>query len=84
MADILHVIDVHASPSVLFDTLTSVEGIRRWWSTTVEGSDEVDGDVTIRFGENWKVVMQRMESVPNERVVFRITEHDSGEWPGLN
>jgi uncharacterized protein YndB with AHSA1/START domain len=82
MADILHVVDIHASANAVFQTVGSVEGIRRWWSISVEGSDDVGGIVTIRFGDQWKVVMKRVNAVPNERVAYRITEHDSDEWPG--
>jgi len=82
MAEILHVIDIHASPNAVFQTVGSVVGIRKWWSTNVEGSDEVGGRISIGFGDQWKVVMERVNAIPNERVVYRITEHNSDEWPG--
>jgi uncharacterized protein YndB with AHSA1/START domain len=80
MADILHVVDVNAPASEVFAAVATVDGIRSWWSTDVEGSDEVGGSVTIRFGERWKVVMERVEMIPQQRVNYRITEHDSEEW----
>ena len=82
MADILHVVDIHAPANTVFETIGSVEGIRKWWSTDVDGSDDVGESVTIRFGDQWKVVMERVDAVPNERVAYRIIEHDSDEWPG--
>ena len=45
MADILHVVDIHASANAVYQTVGSVEGISRWWSTSVEGSDNVGGSV---------------------------------------
>jgi len=82
MADILQVVDVHASMQQVFDTVGTTDGIRQWWSTDVEGGDEVGDEVTVRFGEDWKVVMKRTEAVANERVSYQITQHDSDEWLG--
>lgn len=81
MPDILKVVDIQASPEVVFETIGTVAGIRRWWSTDVEGSDTVGGEITIRFGTDWKVVMQKLDEVANQRVTYRITQHDSDEWP---
>ena len=82
MADILKVVDIQAPRDVVFNTVATVAGIQRWWSPDTEGSDELDGKVTIRFGADWKVVMEKIDEVANQRVVYRITEHDSDEWPG--
>ncbi len=86
MAEILHVVDIHATPEVVYDTLATAEGIRRWWSTQVEGNSVEgsgdDSEITVRFGEEWKVVMTKIDAVPNERIAYRITQHDSDEWPG--
>ncbi len=82
MADILQVVDVHAPASDVFATVATVDGIRSWWSTNVEGGDQVGESVTIRFGDRWKVLMERTEMIPNQRVSYRITEHDTEEWLG--
>lgn len=82
MADILHVVDAHATPDAVFEAVATVAGIRRWWSADVTGDDEIGNEITIRFGTEWKVVMQKIEEVTNQRVAYRITQHDSNEWPG--
>lgn len=81
MPDILHIVDIHASPKDVFETVATVAGVGRWWSTDVTGSDDLGGEITIRFGTKWKVVMEKVDSVQNERVTYRITQHDSDEWP---
>lgn len=82
MSDIRHVIDIKASPEEVFAVVGTVAGIGRWWSTDVEGGDAVGDAVTIRFDDDWTVVMERLDSVPGERLVYRIVRHDSDEWPG--
>ncbi len=82
MPDILKVVDIHAKPQDVYKTVASAAGIRIWWSNDVDGDDGVGNDVTIRFGENWKVVMTRLEATPDKSVTYQITEHDSDEWVG--
>ena len=82
MPDILKVVDIQAAANVVFETVGKVAGIRRWWSPDVTGSDEVGGEITVRFGADWKVVMEKIDEVANEHVAYRITGHDSDEWPG--
>lgn len=82
MPDILKVVDIHTSPQDVFETVATAAGIRRWWSGDVEGDDDVGSQVTIRFGENWKVVMKRIEATRDQRVAYQIIEHDSDEWIG--
>lgn len=38
MSDILHRVGIDAKPDKVFDALTTIEGLRGWWSSTASGS----------------------------------------------
>jgi uncharacterized protein YndB with AHSA1/START domain len=48
MADILHRVGIDAKPDQVFNALTTIEGLRGWWSNTASGS-AAKGD-TIKYG----------------------------------
>ena len=56
MPDILHRVGIAASPEQVFHALTSVEGIRGWWSSVAE-CDASEGG-SFRFRSNQFTVLQ--------------------------
>lgn len=48
MSDILHRVGIDAKPDKVFDALTTIEGLRGWWSSTASGS-AAQGDI-IKYG----------------------------------
>ena len=64
----------------------SINHVAAWWTENIEGSSEKLNDVfTIHFGETF-ATMKIVESVPDERVVWNVTDcflhwlADKKEW----
>ncbi len=76
MHDILHRVGVDARPERVFETLTSIDGLRGWWVAQTTGDAHVDG--TIDFGFCQMLVL---EAVPNRLVRWRCVQGPE-EWVG--
>jgi len=48
MPDILHRVGIAAEPTRVFEALTSVEGIKNWWSAETHGDASEGGDFQFR------------------------------------
>lgn len=81
MVDILHKVGVKASsPKPVYDVLTTLEGLRGWWTTDTKGTPEAGGVVEFRFeagGFDMKVV----ETQPGEHVLWHVIGGPE-EWVG--
>ena len=68
-------------------TFNSINHVAAWWTANIEGGTEKLNDVfTIHFGEETFVTMKIVESVPNKKVVWNVTDcylhwlADKKEW----
>jgi uncharacterized protein YndB with AHSA1/START domain len=79
MYDIVHRIGIKsASTTDVYTALTTVEGLRGWWTTDTEGSSEVGEVLKFRFeGGGFDMRVQKLE--PDARVVWRAIDGPS-EW----
>ena len=76
MPDILHRVGINAKPKKVFETLTTIDGLRHWWTLETEGNPKKDG--TILFGF---VDMKVVEVKPNELVKWKCIRGEK-EWVG--
>jgi hypothetical protein len=49
MSDILHRVGIDAKPDKVFDALTTIQGLRGWWSSTASGSAAKDDIIKYGF-----------------------------------
>ena len=81
MADILHRIGVEgASPTAVYDALTTLEGLAGWWTEETTGATEVGDVIEFRFvagGFDMKVA----ELEPGKRVRWDVVGGPD-EWIG--
>ncbi len=82
MPDISLLVDIHASPTVVFDTVSTASGIRKWWSPSVTEDQTIDHSLIVQFDDRWKLELRKLQETPDESVAFRIIQHDSDEWVG--
>ncbi len=87
MVDILHRIGIDATPDKVFDALTTIEGLRGWWSSTASGG-AAKGEVTqygfcdmhVAAAEPGKLVQWRCIAGPDEwldtEIGFRLDWRD--------
>jgi uncharacterized protein YndB with AHSA1/START domain len=76
MPDILHRVGIDAKPERVYETLTTLDGLRSWWVSTTAG-DPRQGE-TIDFGF---CKMKVVNAVPGKGVEWRCVEGPD-EWVG--
>ena len=74
MVDILHRVGIDARPDRVFDSLTTMDGLRAWWSSTATGG-AAKGEVT-HYGF---CDMAVIAAEPGKLVQWRCTD-GPGEW----
>ena len=77
-------VDIDASASKVFDAVTTLEGLRGWWTPFVEGRPTEGGDVRFEFeGLSQHIVMHVEEARPAELVAWTCVVHSAlPEWAG--
>lgn len=80
MADIIHRIGIQGDVENVYAALSTVDGLSGWWTTQTCGDTNVGGVIQFRFGESGPD-MEVVESVPNQRVVWRCLSGPE-EWIG--
>ncbi|MFJ5828997.1 SRPBCC domain-containing protein [Streptomyces sp. NPDC093089] len=80
MSDILHRIGVESSPGAVYEALTTVDGLARWWTEDTDGDPEVGGVIRFRF-EPGGFDMKVLEARPDERVLWEVVDGPE-EWIG--
>jgi uncharacterized protein YndB with AHSA1/START domain len=79
MYNIVHRVGIKsASTADVYTALTTVEGLRGWWTTDTEGSSEVGEVLQFRF-EGGGFDMRVLQIEPGARVVWRAIDGPS-EW----
>jgi len=82
MAEMLHQIQIKASPEKVYEALTAQNGLRSWWTSDTVAKPEV-GSVA-EFGFNNRATVFRMrvaELTPNQHVIWECLG-DIDEWIG--
>jgi uncharacterized protein YndB with AHSA1/START domain len=80
MVDILHRVGIATTPDRLYDSLASVDGLRRWWTTTVTGDASPGGQLAFYFGgPEPGAVMEVVSTTPDTQIVWRCIEGPA-EW----
>ena len=83
MADILHLVNIAASPDEVFAALTEQSGLAGWWTEDVKAEPKVGSVAKFRFGENGGSDMAIVALEPHRLVRWRCVGHMSGEeWIG--
>ncbi len=68
MKTIIHVVHIHASPSQVYDALTTAEGISQWWTTQVAVDAGTGGIIRFTFHDDFHPQMQQTALEPHRLV----------------
>jgi len=66
MNDYEQTLAIAASPAAVHAALTSIAGLRAWWTDDCEGDAAPDGSFTVRFGETEKTMRVEDAGSPSE------------------
>jgi uncharacterized protein YndB with AHSA1/START domain len=84
MVDILHRIGVTKPPADVYAALTTLEGLRGWWTRDTTGDADVGGVIRFRFAgapDLGGFDMSVLETVPDKLVLWEVVEGPM-EWLG--
>ena len=78
---IKHLIHFESDKSKVFDALSSINGLSRWWTSQTTGGENEGDHIDFRFGDRYFIQMKIIEVQPNEKVVWECTKGDP-DWIG--
>ncbi|MFL6156999.1 MAG: SRPBCC family protein [Marmoricola sp.] len=80
--NILHRVGArNTDPQAVFDALTTLDGLTRWWTTDTSGDPDVGGVVAFRFGDDDGFDMAVRALVPGKQVLWEVVGGPD-EWIG--
>ena len=72
---------IEATKEEIFKKLTSIDGLRQWWTDQTTGNAQVDGIIDFRFGERYHIQLKVIEIVSDRMVKWQCTHADE-DWIG--
>jgi uncharacterized protein YndB with AHSA1/START domain len=83
MADILHLLKIHAQREAVYRAIATAEGVRNWFSRDSDLDPGVGGHGEIRFADGTRVTRLRVaELEPTTRVSWQVLSAPMPTWPG--
>lgn len=83
MAEILHLIKINAAPKMAYQAISTVEGIRNWWTRDADLDAKVGGNGEFRFANGKRITKVRIEELqPSSRVVWKALSAPIPTWAG--
>ena len=80
MVDILHRVGISAPPALVYESLTTIDGLADWWTETVSGDPSPGGRLEFRFGgPDRGADMEVVGTTPGAQVIWRCVEGPA-EW----
>ncbi len=84
MADIRHRVGIAAPQGRAFETLTTTEGLARWWTSRVDGDPSPGGMLRFFFGQPEPSAVMKVVDATPERPVHWTCVEGPDEWVGTN
>ncbi len=72
---------VDGSQSEIYKQLTTIDGLRKWWTNQTTGSTELGEFIDFRFGERYHIQMKVINAEQNNLVQWQCTHADE-DWIG--
>lgn len=73
---IKHLFHIDVTKEKVFQAISTLEGLRNWWTVQVEGSTEIERELKFTFGDFGGPTMMVMESSTNQKVVWRCIDKE--------
>ena len=81
MPDILHRVGIKSTTATVYEALTTIEGLRGWWTDDTSGQTQTDGVIAFRFGAAGGFDMKVLEQLPGKRLLWLVVDGPA-EWIG--
>jgi uncharacterized protein YndB with AHSA1/START domain len=81
MYSIKHLFHINAPRQKVFEALSSIDGLSKWWTTKTTGGSGIGEVVQFRFGEMGGPDMKITEAKPGEKVSWECIASPHG-WVG--
>ncbi|WP_114789094.1 SRPBCC domain-containing protein [Niabella yanshanensis] len=83
MVDIRHTLIIEALPQLIYQALTTSEGLSSWWTPHTEATPETGTIARFPFADNYVKEMRIIELISNDFVKWHCLEGDK-EWIGTS
>ena len=81
MFTIKHLFHIKASFETIFEAITTIDGLKSWWTPQTSGSHEMGEVLEFRFGNTTLCFMQIINTVPNAYLEWECIDGHQ-EWLG--
>ena len=81
MPDIKHVVHIQSSVDKIYNALTSISGLSKWWTAETSGSTELNKTIKFQFGAEHFNEMKVIKLMPYELVVWECVD-GADDWVG--
>lgn len=84
MAKIYHLLTISAPVENVFEAISTVEGLKGWWTNLTTGSTEVGGELSFGFGKDYDMMVVKNSDNYSlvEWEVVKSTFADGHQWIG--
>ncbi|CAN5389995.1 SRPBCC domain-containing protein [soil metagenome] len=72
---------INAPKQKVYEAITTIDGLKNWWTTQVEGSAETGGTLQFNFGDFKGPLMKVTELKPTEKLGWECVG-ETQEWKG--
>lgn len=81
MADVLHLLEIHAPRERIYEAIATLEGVRNWFSRDADFEPGIGGSGEIRFANGQRVIrVETGELAPAERIVWKVLSAAMPAW----
>ncbi|MDX1686284.1 MAG: SRPBCC domain-containing protein [Saprospiraceae bacterium] len=74
MYTIKHLCHIDSDQKSVYTTLTTINGLRNWWTHETEGDPAEGGELIFKFGRRFKNVMKVIKAEPNKLVEWKVID----------
>ncbi len=75
---IQHQFHIAANKNTVYDALTTINGLRNWWTILTDGDPKINGELQFNFGDYIGPKMKVTALVPNESVEWVCVDSKHG------
>ena len=82
MADLKHIVPIHATPEKVYAAVGTQAGMRSWWTGDTQMDEKVGGKAEFGFDKRQMVFRMTIDKLDPGRCVIMRCHGDQAEWNG--